>query len=97
MNAISAYTMTGVKYEVRINELSGTTKQVSWANSIRKRIFEGIMDKITPDYVDRIALLLTEFDGLHTGARYWIDNDRHADAVNNEFFDFASERLSERL
>ena len=93
-NMISDYTASGAKYEIKdLKDLIGSQKQVAWANSIRKRIFSEIMDKITPDYVDRIAVLLTEFDAEHTSARYWIDNDRHSDAVCKEFYKFASERM----
>ena len=93
-NMISDYTTHGAKYEIKgLKDLAGSPKQVAWADSIRERIFKGIMDKITPDYVDRIAVLLTEFDAEHTSARYWIDNDRHADAVCKEFYKYASERM----
>lgn len=93
-NTISGHNVNGVNFEIKyLVDLAGTPKQVSWANSIRKRIFTGIMDEIQSPYIARISEIMTEFDHTHPTARYWIDNDRNYDAVKYEFITFAQERM----
>lgn len=92
-NIISGHNVNGIDFKIIITDLTGSPKQVAWADSIRKRIFTGIMDEIQSSYVARIAEIMTEFDAIHPTARYWIDNNRHYDAVKYEFVTFAQERM----
>lgn len=92
-NTISGHNVNGIDFEIVVTDLTGTPKQVSWANSIRKRILSGIMDEIQSEYVTRIAEIMSEFDSTHPTVHYWIDNDRHSDAVKREFITFAQKHF----
>ena len=94
MKNFKYYTAKGIGYDLpSLPELTGSEKQVAWANGIRNRILTGMMEKIVPEYFDQILSLIPEFCAMHANARYWIDNDRHPQNVIREFTSFAGERI----
>lgn len=59
--------------EIGFNALSGSEKQISWAQSIRQKAYESMVAEGKPHATLGWALMISLIN-LETSAKWWIDN-----------------------